>query len=270
MATITFSNSQDATSGNVFSSSSSISIDTTGATAGAYKYTIQETCDAKTDKGITTGGTANYNQYRYLVVYVNSAHEVTLVNLYTDTSRTNKTVGWMASGSADNYDLYETVKLTVKKVITGSHAELNHEFPFTITCNFDNGSKVTLNNTEHPMTDTLSANLSHNEEAVIYGVPKNISTTFTIHETINTYDAYTVTTSGLQQDLTGAEPVNSGTTAGGTTPNITADTTVTFTNHLPDISATGLVLRVAPYVAMAAVGIPLFVVMTRRRKETAR
>lgn len=264
---VTFGNGLSAADGTVISTDGYITVDTSSATAGVYQYSVTESSTNKTTNGITTEG--NYQPTRYLIVVVNNDRVVTNAYLFTADDRdvSYKTEGWMASGGVDNYDLYETVDVTVEKVITGTYADPTHPFEFTFMVNCENGSKVTIEGADKLMKSSFTKFLASGDRAVIQNVPKNATSTLTVTEKNDTYNTYEVTTTNLETNLNRNEMV-AGADAGGTTANITDNMTIRFTNNLPDLSPTGLVLRVAPYAIVVAAGAAL-VVVSRRRKENA-
>ena len=275
VSSLSFNNSDEVDNGGDFTKTGTININIANATAGVYQYKITESDNGKTAKGITFEGTT-YNADRYLVVVVGEneagdALEVQTVYLFTGDAHEAdlKTDGWKVV-EGQSYDKYETTTVTVTKVIQGTYADKTHAFPFTITINCDNGSKVTLDNTAYAMrTVTMSKSLANGGSAVITGVPAHASAVVNVTEKNDTNSTYYLSTDGLSTDFTREEMTGGAEKTGQTTVITTTDArTITFTNKLEDISGTGLVLRVAPYAIVVAAGAAL-VVVSRRRKENA-
>ena len=143
--------------------------------------------------------------------------------------------------------------LIVKKVVTGNQGDRSKEFSFTVTVTdedqtgeqyyitFSDGTKA------ETITSTGSATftLSNNETATIHGLSKN--DTYTVVENDKDKDGYTTTVDGKE----------SGT--------ISADTTVTYTNHKEATTPTGIVTDIAPYVIMVAAAVVLGFAFLRKR-----
>jgi len=212
------------------------------------------------------------------------------------TTATEKTTGFEPgsnpSGST-NYtndtkvDRYFTYNFQVKKVITGNLADKNHRFPFEITftgtlshpitADVDNNGTagtISISTTDAPAT----AALKDGETYTVYGLPKGVLVD--VKETNDTYDTYSLTTAtqyGTAPDITSAVnlarddsrtvmdiQVNCGNT---TAVVATKDTVITFTNELVEVSPTGVVLRVAPFVGIMGAGLFLLLIAKRSKKD---
>lgn len=271
-----------------------ITIDFSGVSfprAGVYRYKVTESI---TDAAYAAAGVVNgtITNERWLDVYVNDdgIYGYVLMDASADTvAASNKTEGFVATTSA-TADQYHTFNLTVSKTVTNDAytKTTQHQFPFTVTFAND-----TVTGAVKPIVSTSgNATLAQADAAAIAsfaatdptiadsasvtytGIP--MGTSVSIVETNDVAGTtYGVTTAGADVNIETAESVTSGNSTTGTiavaaqTAGSEANKTVAVTNNMLQISPTGLVFRVAPYVAMLCVGIPLFVVMTRRRKATA-
>ena len=212
------------------------------------------------------------------------------------TTATKKTTGFEpatdpGTGTTDytddtTVDRYFTYNFQLKKVITGNLADKNNQFPFeiAITGNLahgivadvnNNGTTSTINVTNTAVNETAA--LKNNETYTVTGLPKNV--TVDVKETNNTYDIYSLTTkteNGKATDLSAYElapeaftnlngiKVNSGNESKVVATN---DTVVTFTNELVEVSPTGVVLRVAPFVGIMGAGLFLLLIAKRSKKD---
>ena len=276
--------------------------------AGVYRYVITETATAAayTASGVTRGASGSaagdpavYTETRYLDVYVRDAREgETGFQIYgyvlaSDNSTQPQTdSNKLSSFTTDNY---VTSNVTISKTLNNDSAMNSHEFPFHVAF-----SGTTVAATEMKKNDTADTTadmtagqatdfvkIASGQSVKYIGIPAG--TTVSAYETNDvvgtTYaSSATVTTTGTNAASKNiswtTENVNAyavytqaaynSNQASVTTTTTAANFTEPFINTLVLISPTGLVFRVAPYVAMLCVGVPLFVVMTRRRKQTAR
>ena len=196
-------------------------------------------------------------------------------------------------------DKYYTFNLDVGKTLVGDSAMNNNKFPFYV--NFLNSSVTasiaiktkTVEDAaaavaDSDVTGTLSTattgishtpTIDHQSKVKYIGVPVGITaaTSATVYETNNVTGTTYLSQYSLQgATLTGDKNIDwvTGTTSTSNTatmPAITknqADTvshTIGFTNTLKQISPTGVVMRVGPYLLIVALGAVLFL-FTRRRK----
>ena len=107
-------------------------------------------------------------------------------------------------------------------------------------------------------------------ESVVITVPNNV--TVNVKELTTAAEGYTITssasgfsTAGTTTQITAADVHSDTTGTGGLVES--ADTTVDYTNDRESISPTGLVLRFAPYFAMFAAGIALFLILGVKRRK---
>ena len=309
-ATITFADTTTVTassSGVVKEESANLTVTPTAFTApGIYRYIINETT---TKADVEAYGIARDNDYvssRYLDVYIRRNSTTDAMELYgavifrnttqnvsiTTASPTTKTEGFdtsVSSGYADDdyVDKYYTYNLEVGKTVSGSLADKNHDFPFsvTLTGTLTNAVTVDISNTGSGTVAatgsvsttalTLSPSLSHGDKLTVKGIPS--STTAAVTETNDTYDTYTATATvqstaaTLDNDTTTKSIARSTTAALKTAASIstsTANDSIIFNNDITEVSPTGYVSRFAPYALILIGGVALLVIAMKKRKHT--
>lgn len=265
--------------------------------AGVYRYVITESGATYGTNGVVEGDTGHV---RYLDVYVKDSATMTDGSLASDWeiygyalftsdvstvgTATEKTSGY-TTDDGTLADKYYTFNFSLTKdVQNDSYIEsTHHEFPFTVTLT---NSTVTAD--VLPIM-TLSANATQTDlsagaiagtwnptiadgATVTYvGIPAG--TTITIYETNDVTGAtYQVSSTGADTDITaanvlpgddsGTATISAGATAGQAA---TANKNVTVVNNLQTISPTGVMLRIAPFVAIFAIAAVILVVALRRR-----
>lgn len=265
-------------------SSSFTDLEANGGTAGKTAYVA-----------------ADWAIYGYVCVYNDSTAIVD-----GDTNHAVKTNGFV-DGTSDGTtsiaaDKYYTYNVTLSKTLNGDATMNNHKFPFTV--NITNGTVTTAVKLKtktvednaaavagSDITGTLSATIGdpatltgiaenptidHQSNIKYIGIPVGVTsgTQFSAKETNNVVGTtYQYTHQVDSNTASEAAPINYNQTSTAATLTPTANAadttahTVAFTNTLALISPTGVVLRVAPYVAILVAGIALLVIATRRRKN---
>lgn len=190
-------------------------------------------------------------------------------------------------------DTYQTYNLKLTKQITGDLADRTNQFPFDITlsnsqitslADFDVYVKTAI---LYPTPQHLNATggwtstgvtLSDNDTVEFYGLPAE--TRVMVKETNNKEEVYTATVSvdgGAKQLVKGAEAAadsvklekNESAQLSETqrVKDKLSKTEIVFTNTLTDVSVTGLIFSIAPFVFITAAGIVLLAVYLRSKKK---
>ena len=207
----------------------------------------------------------------------------------TEQSAGYKTEGFVAhkdendSSNNKTADEYYTFNLTVSKTVVNDAfiKTTHHEFPFTLTLQNDTVTadvlpimNVSANAKQDPLaagtiSGTWKAEIADGASIEYVGIPAG--TTISITETNDVTGAvYRVNVAGADNELedkniytgTSSDAAVVAATAG---QKVEANRNVAFTNTLQQISPTGVVLRVAPYILMLAAGVVLLVIARRRR-----
>lgn len=197
-------------------------------------------------------------------------------------------------------DKYYTYNAKVKKTIDGELADTTHKFPFkvelsnaNVTSSDDFRYQINIGGEQGTLTDAnLAANgswtldgitdtttglaLGQNDEIVLLGLPAG--TKIKVTEKNDTGDIYTASAKGTDN---AAVNLKSGTADAAASvvvsPDATAEMnavydidgteTITFTNSMKDISVTGLLFSVAPFIIITGAGAVLIVMVIRGRKR---
>lgn len=252
--------------------------------AGIYKYTLSEKAGTNTN--------IDYDDStKYLYVYVKNNDAMTDVEIYgvvvkdyTTGDEGAVTVGDKDSkfentyGKVNEENVLHNVTLT--KTLSGDAANLEQEFPFTITItnttndnqvfkiwNDDDGNGVE----DSDEVSTITANatgatyqLGNDETVKIFGLRDG--DTYTIQEgnmssenNGKTNDGYTVkinneaTNNGQHQDTLAGDDAD--------------EISVTYDNNRTSVSPTGIVMNVAPYALLVVVAVAGCFVFLRKRNE---
>lgn len=268
---------------------------------GVYRYEIKDTTatSALYNAGITRP--EGYDTTRYLDVYIRNSDSGLQVygyvlqaeNAKSTTKDSVKSQGFV-DASEKVTDLYKTVNVKFGKKITGTMADPNHQFPFTVTVNNDGHSYYAKVNADPTVSDdtsetTAAVDLSNDMSYYMIGLSPRATITYT--ETNDTTETYTVTVTAVGDggsttivdgdstvpgatQTTGTQNVSDYTTVNSSTDvskeaTPTAYSVITFTNNLEAISPTNVVMRFAPFLFIFGAAILLLVVMRKRRTHSA-
>jgi len=179
----------------------------------------------------------------------------------------------------DKYSNGGLYDLKVTKQIEGSQGNLSEEFAFVISVDPDNdGEKLyavvyeeggTLKTVEtiQPGEDTdtgysVTVSLGNGDYVVVYGL--SAGDRYTVTETAADQNGYETTC--VVENGVGTPAENGGSVANDT--DINGDIDITFTNTRNASTPTGVVLNIAPYIAMVALaGVLAFVFLRRRHNN---
>ena len=320
---------QATANGTIVESDLVLSVTNVFTSAGIYRYVLTETISESALNAVGITRHDDYNTVRYIDLYVTNGTQGLEINNAVVfkasstldpatgdiTTSTEKTTGFNEDNDGDtdykddtSADHYYTYNLKVEKETSGSLADLNHDFPFTIEITGIKSAKITSTQNGTSFTDVAvtsgtvggtdlsspTVSLSNGDYITYYGIP--FGATATVKEYNNTYDTYTATgtTTGTSasvsfaaDDLTASPSsyvdgtteiglmtgilINGGTAtqaAGSETQNTDATTTAKFTNVIKTISPTGYVSRFAPYALILVGGILLLIIAKKHKKTT--
>ena len=195
-------------------------------------------------------------------------------------------------------DTYHTYNVIIKKQVAGDLADRQHEFPFEINLSnsvITNSADFAINNGEsihshqNFTTNTWTSNgltisgmdfnLKHGEIINIIGLP--VGTKVVVKETNDTNDIYAVSANGNGSPLTlkntdgsvtasSVQVEKNGTAELSTGFNINTLTqadTLIVTNTLRDVSVTGLIFSIAPFIILTVAGIILLAVFMHNKRK---
>ena len=200
-------------------------------------------------------------------------------------------------------DCYYTYNVDVEKQVAGDLADRTHEFPFQIQLSngtIKNSADFSVNDgvthfhtsldsdgnwdsSSNSMSNSnVDFKLKHKEKISIIGLPKN--TVIMVTETNDADDVYSVSASfnGIGKPLQLADETssNSVSVVKGGTAKLQGDSNspfkislnsesdkVVFINTLRDVSVTGLLMNIAPFLFITAFGIVLLVLYMRNKKN---
>lgn len=199
-------------------------------------------------------------------------------------------------------DAYHTYNVKIEKAVAGDLGDTANEFPFQIElsdgkANADfywtqsgdadttpgilgsNGALVlgSANPTTNPDTSTVTPpssdiNLKHGESCTITGLPTG--TKVKVSEYNNTGDTYTVdvekngdTTNKLISGAKMAKGVTASMSSATDVNRTDQGDVIKFTNTLKDISVTGLLFNIAPFIFITAAGVVLITLFMRNKKK---
>ena len=237
------------------------------------------------------------------ISYVEGSTETVKIDGYTTHSEgDNNGDDWVLPADYRG-DCYYTYNVDVEKQVAGDLADRTHEFPFRIQ--LSNGTiknsadfsvndgvthfHTTLNNDgswdssgDNMSGSNVDFNLKHGEKISLIGLPKN--TVIMVTETNDANDVYSVSASfnGNGKTVQLADGTSGGSVSvvkNGTAKlkedpaspfkislNSESDKVV-FTNTLRDVSVTGLLMNIAPFLFITAFGVVLLVLYMRNKKN---
>jgi len=221
---------------------------------GVYRYTVTPSCS---NSDVTVDSAKTIDVY---VVNGEAGLEIAAYVMY--------------DGNGNKVDEFEhtytkeTYTLTVTNTVTGNQGDKNKDFEYTLTIEGGNtltaeitkadGTKETVTLTADNGTSTATFTLKDGESLVVTGLCANDKVTVT--QTDESADGYTTTVS-----------VDGATATEGLTSDeltISANTTIDFTNTKNITTPTGIVLSIAPYIAMIGLAGIFFVLVASRRRES--
>ena len=277
----TFTPTDSATDGKA---TKQVAVDLTGVTftePGIYRYVITES-----DTNVL-GVSNDSKTTRYLDVYVidkDGKLEIPEGGYVLHTGIDDAIdQGEQSNKSAGFTNTYDTINLTFSKEVSGNQGSRDKYFAITVkTTNLSDGDEFNVSGsfdktptkTDATTYSDFSSNnvtkltgaqlnagytfyLQHNQNVVIQGLPKGAN--------------YTVTEK--KEDYTPSVTANEGTIAGTkdsvVVESASKDNTVAFTNTRNGVIPTGVLLTVAPFAAIMAIGAVGIIVMVGKKRKRA-
>ena len=247
---------------------------------GIYRYIVTET--ATTDQGVTNDKSAT----RTLDVYVtdnDGALEVSSYVLHTgtdapaagdDKGSAGVALGDKSSGYTNTYD---TSNLTFSKTVSGNQASRDKYFAFTVTIRgavagtvYDvDLTKADVNISANPNDATTCIG-----NAVTQPQRLTVPADGTVNQVFYLQHGQEITIKGLAKDTVysvteNAEDYKSSNPNGITGTIASDDVTAAFTNTRSGVIPTGVLLTVAPFATIMAVGAVGIIVMVGKKRKRA-
>ncbi|SEK96239.1 DUF7601 domain-containing protein [Ruminococcus albus] len=231
---------------------------------------------------------------------VTSANEGKVTGFDVDTE--TETISGVGGQETTEYhsDKYYTYNVKVKKLVDGGLADAFHNFPFKVE--LSNASVTSADDFSYTIKKDgttgaavaahLAANgswtldgiansntglqLRHGDEITLTGLPTG--TKIKVTEKNDTGDIYIASAKGTDDEALNLKSGTADAAASvAVSPDATAEMnavydiygteTITFTNTMKDISVTGLLFSVAPFIILTAAGAVLIVMVIRSRKH---
>lgn len=172
--------------------------------------------------------------------------------------------------SGEDKDEYTTYTLTVIKEVSGTMADTDRNYSFTINfTNLDDGAKVSYNNSQSngasngttSVTTTLNPNdvATNGDRVVISGIPSDAK--YTIAETLDEGEGYTVKVGTDELEYREGKYTTKEATQGA------ENDIVTVVNERNAVSPTGIAMDIAPYALLVIVAAAGCFVFLRKRRE---
>ena len=229
---------------------------------GIYRYLLTDTT---TEEDYAAAGVIDStdNASTYVDVYIVMNKAETALEVAGYTHGTDKDGNGILEKVTLEEDLYRTENIEIEKRVTGNAGDTEHQFPFTaeisnggLYYHVKKGAEPTASD-EKMTGESQSTSLAHGESFYIYGLTENA--TVKVAETNDTDDLYVADVSdGEKLSLAPGETVSS---AEGSCAQF--DNHMVFTNHLEEISPTGIIMRYGPYIGMIAAAVLLLAVRKR-------
>ena len=195
-------------------------------------------------------------------------------------------------------DIYKTYNVDIEKQVVGDLADRHHEFPFKIelsNATITNSADFSINDgSTHSITNLtalgswkssevsisgIDFKLKHGEKISLIGLPTG--TKVTVSETNDTEDVYSVSASfnSAPKALKNSDDSKTGNSISihkDDTASLTDSYQVSIvdnsdkliiTNTLKDVSVTGVLLNIAPFLFITGAGILLCILYLRNKKE---
>ena len=224
---------------------------------------------------------------------VTDAEEIKTEGFVTSSEGDEDGNGTLVDLNDATFDKYKTYNVKVEKKVAGDLADRQHQFPFTIQLSNDTVTSEAdfsiMNNAgtsnRHALdasgsctSDTLK--IKHDESVTLIGLPSG--TNILVTEENDLDDIYTASAkinSTATQIIKGADATTAADSI-ALEKNETASIAsafefktraeadvITFTNTLSDVSVTGLLFSIAPFIFITLTGAVLFVFVIKRRNH---
>jgi hypothetical protein len=161
--------------------------------------------------------------------------------------------------------------LVIKKVVSGATADKSKDFTFKLT--FTKASTET--------SQSITGKIGETSKTFVYGQETTITLRHDqslVFDTIPAGTRYKLVETGSQGYTASAAYKENGaskTQAGAVSTNFTQDSILvgekpndnTITNNLPDVTPTGLLIDNLPFILMIGLGLAVFVVLSKKRRQ---